>query len=264
MLVLITIGSFLYIGYSKDIPEIHCKHFFYGYPLGTPSTNDLIIRDNYALSSNDSTKFADWVAYRLEKKYLEGKAPDRVWKADPWLDENETLEPNDYTNASKILNFDRGHMAPLASFRASDAASETNYLSNITPQHSNLNRGPWKILEEMERKLLETYDIAYVMTGPLYEKQMPKLPKADENHTVPSGYWKIVIIPMTPQKFDAVAFIFNQDVDYSDKVIDHLTSIDDIENRTKLDFLWQLDDKIENQIEKEINKRVAMKHFLDK
>jgi endonuclease G len=46
-------------------PEIHCKHFFYGYPTGTPATNDLIIRDDYALSSNDETKFADWVAYGL-------------------------------------------------------------------------------------------------------------------------------------------------------------------------------------------------------
>ena len=45
--------------------EIYCKHFFYGYPLGTPGTNDLIIRDIYALSNNDRTKFADWVAFRL-------------------------------------------------------------------------------------------------------------------------------------------------------------------------------------------------------
>ena len=30
-------------------PEIHCKHFVYGYPLGAPASNDLIIRDLYAL-----------------------------------------------------------------------------------------------------------------------------------------------------------------------------------------------------------------------
>lgn len=29
-------------------PEIHCKHFIHGYPLGAPATNDLIIRDLYA------------------------------------------------------------------------------------------------------------------------------------------------------------------------------------------------------------------------
>jgi endonuclease G len=253
--------SLFQANYSKDIPEIYCKHFFYGYPLGTPSSNDLIIRDLYALSSNDSTKFADWVAYRLERKYLEGRAPDRVWKADPWLDDNETLEPNDYNDASKIYNYDRGHMAPLASFKGSDEAAETNYLSNITPQNSNLNRGPWKILEDMERKLLDSFEMIYVMTGPFYEKQMPKLPKADEPHVVPSGYWKIIIIPITQRKFEAVAFIFTQDVDYSDKVIDHVVSIDEIEKRSKLDFLWQLDDKIEEQVEKEPNRKIANKFF---
>ncbi len=45
-------------------PGIFCKHLIYGYPLGTPSSND-IIRDLYALSSNDTTKFADWVCCHL-------------------------------------------------------------------------------------------------------------------------------------------------------------------------------------------------------
>jgi len=40
-------------------PEIHCKHFFYGYLTGTPASNDMIIRDIYAVSSNDETKSAD-------------------------------------------------------------------------------------------------------------------------------------------------------------------------------------------------------------
>src|SRR5690606_9298182 len=52
-------------------PEVHCKHFFYGRPRGTPYTNDLIIRDGYAMSSNDDTKLADWVAYRLESWMFE-------------------------------------------------------------------------------------------------------------------------------------------------------------------------------------------------
>ena len=47
---------------AADYPEIHCKHFIYGYPTGAPCSNDLIVRNIYALSSNDETKFADWVA----------------------------------------------------------------------------------------------------------------------------------------------------------------------------------------------------------
>ena len=51
---------------TSSRPEIHSKHFFFGYPYGAPATNDMIIRSIYALSSNDETKFADWVSYQLD------------------------------------------------------------------------------------------------------------------------------------------------------------------------------------------------------
>ena len=259
--LLLVFFCYLDSGYSQSVPEVHCKHVYLGMPLGTAPTNDLIIRDNYSLSSNDSTKFADWVAYRLEKKLIEGTAPDRVWKADPWLSDEETLEPDDYRDASKIIHMDRGHLAPLASFKGSETCFETNYLSNITPQKIDLNRGVWKQLEERERKLLDTFETIFVITGPLYEKNMPKLPNADENHIIPSGFWKIIIFPITQKKFEAVAFIFEQSVDYNCKFIDHLKSIDEIEKRSRLDFFPQLDDATEDKIEKEPNKRWAQKFF---
>jgi endonuclease G len=54
--------------------------------LGKQSSNDLIIRDIYALSSNDETKLADWVASRLDKETVTGEVDTpRIWNADPWL-----------------------------------------------------------------------------------------------------------------------------------------------------------------------------------
>ncbi|UCD58389.1 MAG: DNA/RNA non-specific endonuclease [Candidatus Hydrogenedentota bacterium] len=110
-------------GHSQDLREIHCKHFIYGIPLGTPASNDLIIRDICALSSNNTTKFADRVVYRLDPETVQGDAvTKRVWKADPWLAEDETLEPEDYKGAHKALNTDRGHQALLASFKGTNGA----------------------------------------------------------------------------------------------------------------------------------------------
>lgn len=105
--------------------------------IRTPSTNDLIIRDIYALSNNDSTKFADWVAYRLTMREVDGDLTiEHIWKADPWLEDRETLEPSlpdDYEKANRRIKTDRGHLAPLASFKGTIYAAHTNYLSNITP-----------------------------------------------------------------------------------------------------------------------------------
>jgi endonuclease G len=118
---------------GQDLREIHCKHFILGIPLGTPGSNDLIFRDIYAMSTNDSTKFADWVAYRLDPETVVGEVTTkRLWKADPWLAEEETLEPEDNKGAHKALETDRGHQAPLASFKGTNW-QETNYLSNIYP-----------------------------------------------------------------------------------------------------------------------------------
>ncbi len=53
--------------------EVHIAHCLKGCPTGTPTTNDLIIREVYVLSSNDTTKFADRAVH------LQGEA--RRWRA---------------------------------------------------------------------------------------------------------------------------------------------------------------------------------------
>jgi len=244
--------------------EIHCKHFFYGYPAGTPATNDLIIRDIYVMSTNDDTKFADWVAFRLDRKTMDRSIKtSRRWKADPWLDDDETLEPGDYRQAHATLGVDRGHQAPLASFKGSDDWHETNFLSNITPQRSDLNQGPWRNLEEKVRRLVLKGPVVYVMTGPLYERTMPRLPQADEPHRIPSGYWKI-IATQAEKSADSIrtaGFIFDQETDRTDDVIDRLCSIDAIEAKTGLDFLRDLPDDVEERIEGSIDRAWAEAHF---
>ncbi|MCF8276208.1 MAG: DNA/RNA non-specific endonuclease [Flavobacteriales bacterium] len=241
------------VGQSR--PEIHCKHFFGGFPFGAPATNDLIIHDIYALSSNDETKFADWVAYRLTIHEVDGELGlERNWKSEEWLDGDETLEASDYTGANGSEDYERGHQAPLGSFKNSLLASQTNLLSNITPQKSDLNQGPWVKLEDAVRDLiLQGNKEVYVMTGPLYERTMPPLPKANETHKVPSGYWKVVILPSGPNSFQQAAFIMDQASGRNDSVISKIVSIDEVEKRSGLDLLWQLDDAQENNIEANTN-----------
>ena len=235
-------------------PEIHCKHFLYGYPAGAPSTNDLIIRDLYALSSNDTTKFADWVSYLLTPHETIGVLDlDRKWRNDPWLNTNETLEgqpknDDDYKGAHNSLGYDRGHLAPLASFKGSRFASQVNYYSNITPQKKDLNQGPWMRLESKVRELVNKEQAVWVMTGPLFEIDMPALPQSDESHKVPSGFWKIVAIK-EGDSLKVGAFIMGQDTARNADIFNHLETVDTIESKTGLDFFWALPDTQENSLE---------------
>jgi endonuclease G, mitochondrial len=229
--------------------EIHCKHFIYGYPKGSPATNDLIIRDAYALSSDDSTKFAEWVAYLVDSVSIQGDKKDRKWAADPWLGENETLEPNDYTGAAEALKVDRGHQAALASVKGARDWESSNYLSNITPQRSILNQGLWKNVEDLERDLVAVYGKVYVLTGTLYQKAMPPLPKADEPHVVPSGYWKVVTVFKPDGSPETISFMFSQDTPKNDDIKKYITSIDEIEKAAHLDIFPEMDEQKEKKLE---------------
>jgi len=187
-----------------DVVSVHC-------PLGCPNSaagNDIVFGHVYAASNNPSTKFADWVAYEVNVANF-GASPNRNWAPDPLLDESKTLEENDYSKASNTLGVDRGHQAPLASFAGSRYWYELNYLSNITPQSKGLNQGPWRLLEAAVRDASKYRKSLYVITGPLYEKEMPKLPKADESHQIPSAYFKVVYW----LNGEAAVFIMGQDID---------------------------------------------------
>lgn len=228
-------------------PDIHSEHFLYGHPTGAPGSNDLVIRDIYALSSNDETKLADWVAYRLDHRIVDGPDLERDWSADPWMEGDETLEPDDYDGAHGKLDVDRGHQAPLASFRGTHAGGQSNVLSNVTPQMGPLNQGAWKDLEETIRKLAYR-DTLHVVTGPLYERDMPQLPEADEPHQIPSHYWKIVAFD-GPEGLQAVAFVMDQDTDWGADYCERRVSVDEVEARSGLNFFWRLDDEEEETVE---------------
>ena len=177
---------------ARGQAELHTFHCLHGCPVGAPAIDDIVVREIYTLASNDLTKMADWVAYRVTPQTI-GKSGDRKWQPDPWLDPDEALEEADYEGAPTALGIDRGHQAPLAAFSGTPFAADTNILSNITPQGSGLNQAPWQRLEARELTLSQLENGAvYVLTGPLFERVMPAMPRADERHRVPSAYWKVI------------------------------------------------------------------------
>lgn len=204
---------------SADILSVHC-------PISCPSNpegNDLVFTHTYALSNNPITKFAGWVAYEVNVTNF-GTSPARNWASDPLLDESETLEKGDYKGASKALKVDRGHQAPLASFAGSRYWYELNYLSNISPQRSQLNQGAWKALEVAVRDAVSYRDSLWVVTGTIYTEQTKALPGADESHAIPSGYFKVVY----DLKGNSAAFVMGQDTLKGTDLCTRKVSVDDV------------------------------------
>jgi endonuclease G, mitochondrial len=221
---------------AHDLGELHTFHCLHGCPTGTPNTDDIVVREIYTLASNDITKFADWVAYRITPETI-GPSGERNWGSDKWLAPEETLEPGDYTGAPTALKIDRGHQAPLAAFSGTPFKDDTNILSNITPQGSALNQAPWQRLEQAETDLAKRENIAvYVLTGPLYERMIAPMPQADERHRVPSAYWKVV----ATANGRVAAFIMDT---ASPRELDYCTAqvtLDEVELRARLGLFPRL------------------------
>ena len=239
-----------YIGTSAHASEKSDTHCLKGCPVGKTIAGAPIQRSIYTFLNNAETKFADWVAYKVSRKNFDcDKRAHRRWKLDPDLDSHETLIPNEYTDSNVALAVDRGHQAPLGSLKCHSDSQMTNYLSNITPQFSKLNQGAWKKLEAAVRELAKTGVDVWVMTGPLYEWSMAKLPSTKKMHIVPSSYWKIISV-VQDDTIRSSAFYFYQDTPKRAKYCDHMKTIDFVEAKSGLDFFPDYADQ--DVLEKEL------------
>jgi len=229
---------------------------------GTPETNDLVIRDCYAVSTNDDTKFPDWVAYHLTYREMLGTLSlNRKWQTDPYLEDDETLEasPDAYLGAFTSQRYDRGHLVPLASFVGSRDAQQVNYYSVIVPQKVSLNRGVWKKVEGWERTLVDWYGEIYVLNGTLYEDDMPSLPNAGEPHRVPSGFWKIIVFEDYRPR--AIAFVFDQNTRLRAQPVDSVVTIVELEKLTGLTFFPDLPEQNAASFKRESNKAFVIEEL---
>jgi endonuclease G len=208
-------------------------HCAVGCPAGGSALT--LNRQAYSLNNNGITRFANWVAYRITKDTPASGRP-RNWQVDPAIAPGETLVPSDYAGANTALKVDRGHQANLASMAGVEEWEPLNYLSNITPQKSDLNQGAWAALEDQERRLSRDSNIdqVHVLTGPLYERHIGILPAATTPHTIPSGYWKIIFVGKTPENGLYAAFVMEQETPRSANYCHYQTTVDQIERRSGL------------------------------
>ncbi len=233
---------------AQNIISPHCP---WGCPVGIADANNTIVdHEIFMISNNPQRKFADWVAHAVRPDWI-GPTATRQWKADPWLDPADTLQPTDYDGANAALQVDRGHQATLTSFTNTPHWQRSNYLSNITPQKSALNQGPWRLLEEAIHKAVKARgETMFVLTGPYYSTAMPtpNLPNADQPHQIPSGYWKVVVRE-TDAGLESAAFVMPQDTERGAKFCDSRTSIDQVEILSSLELFAPLPDTDEAALE---------------
>ncbi|EKA7414653.1 DNA/RNA non-specific endonuclease [Vibrio parahaemolyticus] len=207
---------------------------------GIPSSNSdqFLCRDGYAVGYNYNTKNADWVAYHItaESVNITNKRSNAF---------QEDTEMPDYARSTladyKGSGYDRGHLAPSATMDfTQDSMKQSFLMSNMSPQLPGFNRVGWRVLEEHVRDLANEL---YVVTGPIYQGNEGTI---GNGVAIPSAFYKVILDP----SFDeAIAFIVpHRDVS-SSELANFITTIDEVERQTGLDFFAQTPDSIEDNME---------------
>ena len=211
---------------------------------GYTASDDVVRHEGYTLRYRSQYKDADWVAYPLLPEEINGDT-DREgssFRPDPAVATGTAL-PTDYTRSG----YDRGHLAPAGDFKFSRRMmQETFFMSNVTPQAPQFNRGIWKSLEELIRQWALRDDGLYVVTGPVLKRGLPTIGKQNEI-SVPQQFYKVILYCNKPQ-IRMIGFLLSNEP--SDQSLDRfVVSVDQIERLTGIDFFPKLPDDLERRLE---------------
>ena len=278
----VTFSQDFYSSLSQEDKELYDEHLRFG----QPDDEELLIRNAYISHYNAQCRFPDWVAYHVLPDYL--NTPQRKGKFSRFRTDNEVDDPvkdDEYVGLFAKKGYARGHLAPYkilggdrdgdgiyAEFSTganSDSDDEQtifqgNYLTNIAPQHHYAINGPGGLWYKLERWIqddvvAENEKEIWIYAGcVVFDTENIEGVGKNNSIVVPNLFYKIVIMESEDESQTfALAFLFPHyknkvDLNESD-IFRYLVPIDYIEAITGLNFLSELSESDQIDIESSVN-----------
>ncbi len=220
-----------------------------GFELPRRGSDDLMFRDErgrYTMMYDTLYRQAAWVAYLLTRRDVEGGGVSRgdEFVPDPLVTARGL--PTARASAYSGSGYDKGHLCPSADRRTSRRENDRTFvMSNISPQTPELNRGPWRLLEEQVRRWAVECDSLYVVTGGVLCEGLDTLAGGVG---IPDYFFK-VILTRRGGEFYTAAFVLPNADRFAGGYESYAVSVDEAELRTGIDFFPALPDSIENDVE---------------
>ena len=263
--------------HAKFAPEPDILRVFHGFAVSFDSKDD-----DDGEPGADLLRLPHWVAQELRRwePAADDQADDEAWCLDTlksrptWFTDDDLfasrVAPND--DSYRNSGFDRGHMAMklLVERLDQDAAFNTHTVLNAIPQRPKFNQGIWQNLEYLTGAWAQTYGTVWVIQGPVFYqgKQLAWIGDEGERKiAVPDAVFKIVIRDKTGEEKnnaaardretpEVLAFLYPQlgpgyfgpSKDY--RHARFLTTVDEIETLTGLDFKPSANATIEKRVER--------------
>lgn len=237
---------------STAISSTFSRHWFGEIPTTLNKTSktsktSLLIHDLFIISFDNNKKFARWIAYQLSPGIMQGHiVAKRNYVPDSFLSKDVSLSKRNYRGAAKF-GYQRGHLAPVGSFKNSRFIYQAQYLSNIAPQKKGLNQGPWHKLEQAIRAFVTQGNEIKILTGLLYgdtsygqaynSQARPLWPAVNGVIKIlPSGFWKIVFFKAKNQ-VQVCSFLMPQEIKSKKSLKKYVSSLAQLKKHTGLSLL---------------------------
>lgn len=235
---------------------------------------------NYCCGYNTQLRLSAWTAY----KWYNGFSSNiQNWKRKNWS-QGETFNgyggsgdpfqpdpvlPADlrtYYSDYSIRGYQRGHLLGSADRLSSkEANGQTFYLSNVHPQLAGFNNNDGRsIWFRLEIHLRDYYDISafrdtlYVVKGGTISEGKYKMIGSDRKMVCPDYYYMAILVYKESYKkvnsgYSAIAYWMEHKENTDAVSSKYAITIDELENRTGIDFFCNLPDDIENAVESNLD-----------
>ena len=217
---------------------------------------------NYAMEYSKEKMHSRWVAYRYDSK-LKAQVTSRSdeWGVEPFYNNNKT-----YQIATGFFGgYNRGHLVGSAERLYSHEANvQTFYMSNMSPMNGNFNSIYWGEIETLVRnwgRNCGAGDTLYVVKGGTLDSLLTTTTVKNTlgetvQMAVPKYYYIAVLSLSSEGKAKAIGF-WIEHKDFKDSSLSNLQkirqaaacTIDELEERTGIDFFCNVPDCIENIVE---------------
>lgn len=242
--------------------------------IGNPRGYKELIRKGFVIGYDPTRKIPLWVQYRLTRERSEDDTyprPDAgAFDEDVEINITGRATLDDYASVSS--DYVRGHLAPADDMRWDErAANESMLLTNMSPQIGpEFNNSVWKTLENRVRRWAIAREDITIICGPVFEARQTIEPIPRQNRTsrqmlynvvgendvaVPTAFFKIIVDMRNLQNPNVIAFLMPHIITTEGEERDiknYITSVNNIEELTGLDFLTGLPDEVQEVIERRI------------
>ena len=235
------------------------------YPhLAEDSTmNQLVIKStaDYGITFSLEWSYKDkanrWTCYQMHAGNMKSNVKRKDdFREDPEIPEQYRSKQSDY-DADYDDEFDRGHLCPSADRLCSrEQNSQTFFFSNMQPQFSKHNQVIWNNFEGKVRDWAGKCDTLYVVKAATIRSDQVYPDKKLGTLPVPKYFYMALLqYDKASDSYEAMAlWTIHENVSITKANFkDYAISIDELEERTGIDFFCNLPDDIEDKVEKKLD-----------